>query len=99
MGVGNALFEKVIIQEGQVFNPTYESYRIPTSLDLPRNVETLFVEAKHPEGPYGAKGMAEPAIAPTAAAIANAVFDATGKRIKETPLTPEKIQSALQKDE
>jgi len=56
------------------------------------------VEEPHPEGPYGAKGLAEPATAPTAAAIANALFDATGIRMREVPLTPEKIEAALRKE-
>jgi len=96
MGVGNALYEKVDIRRGQIFNPSFESYGIPTSMDLPQNVETLFVEKAHPEGPFGAKGMAEPAAAPTAGAIGNAIFAATGVRIKEVPFTPEKVLMALE---
>lgn len=97
MGIGFALFEKVDIEEGQIMNPSLESYKIPTALDLPQDVRIFFVEEPHPEGPYGAKGLAEPATAPTAAAIANAIFDATGIRIREVPLTAEKIQVALEK--
>jgi CO/xanthine dehydrogenase Mo-binding subunit len=96
MGVGNALFEKMEVREGQILNPSFESYRMPTSCDLPQNIETLFVEKSHPEGPFGAKGMAEPAAAPTAGAIGNAVFAATGVRIREVPLTPEKVYDALE---
>jgi CO/xanthine dehydrogenase Mo-binding subunit len=80
-------------------NPSFESYRIPTSGDLPQDVRIFFVEEPHPEGPYGAKGLAEPATAPTAAAIANALFNATGIRIREVPLTPEKVEAALEKME
>ena len=97
MGIGNALLETVEIHKGKTFNPSLEGYKIPTSLDLPPDIRTLFVEKPHPEGPFGAKGMAEPAIAPTAAAIANAVFSATGVRIKDSPLTPDKVYSALEK--
>jgi CO/xanthine dehydrogenase Mo-binding subunit len=97
MGIGNALLETVEIHKGKIFNPSLESYKIPTSMDLPRDIRTLFVEKPHPEGPFGAKGMAEPAIAPTAAAIANAVFCATGVRIKDSPLTPDKVLRALEK--
>lgn len=97
MGIGFALFEKVNIEEGQILNPSLESYKIPTVYDLPQDVSIFFVEEPHPEGPYGAKGLAEPATAPTAAAIANAIFDATGIRIREVPLTAEKIQGALEK--
>jgi carbon-monoxide dehydrogenase large subunit len=97
MGIGYALYEKLNINRGQVFNPSLENYKIPTSRDLPQNVDTLFVETLHPEGPFGGKGMAEPAAAPTAAAIGNAIFNATGVRLKEIPLTAEKIQSAIEK--
>jgi CO/xanthine dehydrogenase Mo-binding subunit len=97
MGIGFALFEKLDIEEGQIMNPSLESYKVPTACDLPQNVSIFFVEEPHPEGPFGAKGLAEPATAPTAAAMANAVFDATGARIREVPLTPEKIQMALEK--
>lgn len=97
MGIGFALFEKVDIEEGQILNPSLESYKIPTACDLPQDVSIFFVEEPHPEGPYGAKGLAEPAAAPTAAAIGNAIFDATGIRIREVPLTAEKIQMALEK--
>jgi carbon-monoxide dehydrogenase large subunit len=97
MGVGYALLEELHIDEGQIFNPSFEGYKIPTSCDLPQNIATLFVERGHPEGPYGAKGMAEPAIAPTAAAISNAIFNAIGTRIKEVPFTAEKIHAAIVK--
>jgi CO/xanthine dehydrogenase Mo-binding subunit len=63
-------------------------------MDLP-DIAPIMVEAGHPEGPFGAKGAGEPAVAPTAPAIANAVFDAIGVRIKELPITPEKIRAAL----
>jgi len=98
MGIGFALFEKVDINQGQIMNPSLASYSIPTSCDLPQDVNIFFVEEPHPEGPYGAKGLAEPATAPTAAAIANALFDATGIRMREVPLTPEKIEAALRKE-
>ena len=97
MGIGYALLEEMHIDRGQVFNASFEDYKIPTACDLPQNIETLFVEKPHPEGPFGAKGMAEPAIAPTAAAIANAIFDAIGIRIKEVPLKPERVLEVLNK--
>jgi nicotinate dehydrogenase medium molybdopterin subunit len=53
------------------------------------------VETIHDKGPYGAKGMGEPALAPTAPAIANAIYDAVGVRIKELPITPDKVLKAL----
>lgn len=97
MGIGYSLFEELNMNRGQILNPSFEGYKMPTACDLPQNIETLFVERAHPEGPYGAKGMAEPALAPTAAAIANAICDATGIRVKEVPLKPERIFEALNK--
>jgi CO/xanthine dehydrogenase Mo-binding subunit len=97
MGIGYALFEELNMNHGQIFNASFEGYKMPTACDLPQNIESLFVERAHPEGPYGAKGMAEPALAPTAAAIANAICDATGIRVKEVPLKPERILALLNK--
>jgi CO/xanthine dehydrogenase Mo-binding subunit len=62
---------------------------------MPETIETVLVEKPDPEGPYGAKGVAEPATIPVAAAIANAIADAVGVRIRDLPATPEKIVQAL----
>ena len=62
-------------------------------------METILVETNDPEGPFGAKGMGEASLLPTSAAIANAIEDAIGVRIKELPITPEKIIKALQEKE
>lgn len=94
MGTGYALFEEILQREGRVLNPSFMDYRVPTALDAPRMVPIL-VEERHKEGPLGAKGLGEPGLAPTAAAIANAVFNAVGVRIKDLPLTPEKVLQAL----
>ena len=93
-GVGTALLEELILREGKPVNTDFRDYRIPTSLDAPE-VTSIFVEAAHKEGPHGAKGVGEPALAPTAPAIGNAVYDAIGVRIKDLPITPEKILKAL----
>lgn len=92
MGIGYALTENYIPAETDSFS----TYLIPTSLDMPE-VNSLIVEDPEPSGPFGAKGVGEPAMNPTAAAIANAVYDATGIRINELPLTPEKVFAALKK--
>jgi carbon-monoxide dehydrogenase large subunit len=93
-GVGTALMEELTLKDGRVLNPNFRDYRIPTAMDSPP-VTSLFVEAPHQDGPFGAKGVGEPALAPTAPAIGNAVYDAIGVRIKDLPLTPEKILKAL----
>ena len=92
-GLGAALCEEMLVGEGIVTNPSFAEYKIPTSMDVPEIVPVL-VGAPHADGPYGAKGLAEPALAPTAPAIANAVFNATGARITSLPITPEKVLRA-----
>lgn len=96
MGIGGTLYEEQIVYDGKTLNPNFTDYKIPTSLDVPSMV-TFLVEAPHELGPYGAKGVAEPGLAPTAAAISNAIYDAIGVRIKDLPITPEKILKALGK--
>ena len=68
---------------------------MPTSMDMPEMVPIL-VETIHVRGPYGAKGLGEPALAATAPAIANAIYDAVGVRIKDLPITPDKMLKALE---
>ena len=92
--MGLALSEQIIQREGKVLNPNFVDYRIPSSLDAPA-IDVGFVESMDPYGPYGAKGMAETAINPTAGAIANAVFHAIGVRVRSLPVTPEKILAGL----
>jgi CO/xanthine dehydrogenase Mo-binding subunit len=89
-GVGLALMEQY--QPGR--NNNLHDYLIPTVHDMPV-VETLFVEAPTPIGPYGAKGIGEPALVPTAAAILNAIHHATGARVREAPATPDVVLRAL----
>jgi len=95
MGLGEALFEEVKFDEkGRILNANLGEYKIPTSLDMP-NVKTIIVESNEPNGPFGAKEVGEGAIMPTIPAILNAVYDATGVRINELPLTPERVYMAL----
>jgi 4-hydroxybenzoyl-CoA reductase alpha subunit len=94
MGLGYGLYEELVVQEGKVLNPNFADYSLPTVLDMPE-IETIIVETDDPAGPFGAKGMAEPACIPTAPAIANAVYDAVGVRIRDLPITPEKVLRAL----
>ncbi len=89
--LGFALSEGLLYDgQGRLTNPSLLDYRKLTAADLP-NIETIMVEVPAPEGPFGARGVGEPPIVPAPAAIANAVEDATGLRLTELPLTPEKI--------
>ncbi len=89
--IGFAMTEEMIFnEEGQLRNPTFTDYKIPTSLDIP-DIETEIVETHEPSGPYGAKSVGEIGIVPPAPAIANAIKNATGKRFKELPMTKEKL--------
>lgn len=95
MGVGEALFEeRKFDKNGKMFNPNFAEYKIPTALDMPK-VTPIIVESNEPYGPYGAKEVGEGAIMPTIPAILNAVYDATGIRFRELPLTPERVYMAL----
>lgn len=94
-GIGYGLFEEHLCRDGHVLNPTFLDYRLPTTLDVPE-FENVIVDGPPSAGPYGAHGVGEPPICPTAAAIANAVYDAIGIQIKELPLTPERVLAALQ---
>jgi len=95
-GIGYALFEEVEFEDGVMLNPGFLNYRVPTALDIPP-ITSLLVETIDPAGPFGAKGVAEPAMTPTAPAIANAIYNAVGIRVKSLPITPEKVLEGLQK--
>jgi 4-hydroxybenzoyl-CoA reductase alpha subunit len=94
MGVGYALLENLIRENGVVLNGSFQDYKIPTALDV-GEVECIFVESRDVNGPFGAKGIGEPTMIPTAPAISNAIYDAIGVRVRELPITPEKILNAL----
>lgn len=98
MGLGYALYEELVVDEGKVLNPNFADYALPTATEMPP-IESILVETDDPAGPFGAKGMAEPACIPTAPAIANAVYDAVGVRITDLPITPEKVLKALKEKE
>lgn len=98
MGTGYALTERLILDKGEVMNPNFRDYKILTAEDtIP--VEPVIVETVDKDGPYGAKGIGEPGCVPSAPAIANAVYDAIGVRIKDLPITPEKIVAAIKEKE
>ena len=93
--LGMALTEAMLYDDnGRLTNPSLLDYRKLTAADLP-NLETIIVEVPAPAGPFGARGVGEPPIIPAPAAIANALQDATGLRLTELPLHPERIALAL----
>jgi CO/xanthine dehydrogenase Mo-binding subunit len=94
-GLGYALYEGLEVgEDGRYRQRTLESYRLPIALDVPR-VEAVILEHGAETGPYGAKGAAEPPVVPVAAAIGNAVADATGGPVSKIPITPENVLDAL----
>ncbi len=95
MGLGYALYEQHFLDNGVPLTGSLASYLVPTAMDVPEIVCEI-VEVYDPKGPFGAKGIAEPATIPTTPAILNAIYDAVGVWITETPATPERIYYAIQ---
>lgn len=97
-GIGSAFWEGLVLENGRARNGNFVDYKIATSVDVPE-MELRFVETPLKDGPFGARGFAEHTMVPTAPAIANAVYDAIGVRIKDLPITPEKILKALKENQ
>ena len=93
-GQGYALSEEMLYDEGRLTTPSFSEYLIPTAMDMPK-VESIILESRSGLGPFGAKGIGEPAMTAVAPAIANAVADAIGVRIFELPITPERVVKAM----
>jgi len=91
MGMGYALYEDMPLKDGKRWVDSFTEYLLPTAQDVPGHVEIQLLENPDPGGPYGAKGIAEIALVPTAPAIANAVYDALKVRVRDLPVTPEKV--------
>ncbi len=91
---GTILEEMHFGGKGRMLNASFADYKIPASLDAP-DINAILVEEPHREGPYGAIGVGEVTLVPVAPAIANAIYDAVGVRIKDLPITHEKILKAL----
>jgi len=98
MGLGYSLTEEIALEGGYLKTPSLGDYLIPTSLDVPP-IETHIVEVPVSTGPYGAKGVGEPASIPTAPAIMNAIAAALGVRVAELPATPENLLRLIQEKE
>ncbi len=95
MGIGYALTEELLFDEqGRIINPKLREYRIPTAADMPP-MEVFLIEKTDPYGPFGAKGVGEITTNCTAPAIANAITHATGARLRQLPMTPERVWQEL----
>jgi len=95
-GIGYALSEEYIYDQGRLLNANFMDFRMPTSLDHPV-FEIALIEEQLDGGPFGAKGVGEPPTIPTAPAIANAIFDAVGVRVRQLPITPERLHREMKR--
>lgn len=95
MGIGHSLYEEIIYENGQPLNASLIDYRVPKIDDTPARFRTLLIESGDGPGPFGARGMGEGAILPVAPIIANALHRRHGVRIRQLPLTPERVWRAL----
>jgi xanthine dehydrogenase molybdenum-binding subunit len=94
MGLGYALSERLVVEDGQVLTQSFMDYAILKADDMPRLAVRL-VESVDVEGPFGAKGLGESGVIPVSAAVANAVKNAVGVRVRELPITPARVREAL----
>ncbi len=98
-GMGYALMENLVFDpdSGACLSSDFLDYKMPTAVEMPPKIESIFIESDEPTGPFGAKSLSEPCITVPAPAIANAIYNATGVRVRELPITPEKILAGLGK--
>jgi carbon-monoxide dehydrogenase large subunit len=94
-GLGYALTEEMVWRDGQLRTHDFSGYKIPGALDVPYAIHPIIVEVPDPGHPFGAKGIGEPPLIAAPAAIANAVADAVGVRMRQIPITPERLLTAL----
>ena len=95
-GIGQAMFEEIAYDNGQLINPNLVDYVLPSLGDMPSVIDPICVEVPDRNGPFGAKGIGESALIPVAPAIANAIYDAVGVRVKDLPIKAEKIYLGLE---
>ncbi len=93
--LGLTLFEEMLFDEGQLTNGSLLDYQVASFKDLPDSFRPIIVQVPHETGPFGAKGVGETGTLTVSAAIANAIHDATGVRIRDLPITPERVLRAL----
>ena len=96
-GIGQAMFEEIAYDNGQLINPNLVDYVLPSLGDMPPVIDSIAIEVPDRNGPFGAKGIGESALIPVAPAIANAIYDAVGVRIKDLPIKAEKIYLGLER--
>ena len=96
-GMGYALMENLQFDQesGACLTSDFLDYKMPTAVEMPAQIESIFIESNEPTGPFGAKSLSEPCVTVPAPAIANAIFNAVGVRIRDLPITPEKILAGL----
>jgi CO/xanthine dehydrogenase Mo-binding subunit len=97
--LGYTLLENFQVRDGRVLTPYFSTYLLPTVRDMPTEIIPVILELADPNGPYGARGMAEMPLVPFAPAVASAIHDATGVWLTQQPITPERVLTALRKDE
>lgn len=93
--VGFALTENMLCRDGKILTPYFSTYLLPTTLDMPTEVYPVLLELADPNGPFGARGVAEMPLVPFAAAVASAVHAATGAWVTQLPMTPERVLEAI----
>jgi len=96
-GISSAIFEEMKLEKGIMKNPSFVDYRIATSVDVPKVMETYYVEVPQDDGPFGARGIGEHPMTPSIAALGNAIYDATGVRLEGPPFLPENVYMAMKK--
>jgi CO/xanthine dehydrogenase Mo-binding subunit len=94
-GISSALTEEVLVKDGLVTNPNFLDYRIPSFQDIPE-MHVEFVETQDPYGPFGAKSIGESSLNPAASAVCNAIYNAVGVRVHQTPVTPERLWKLME---
>jgi CO/xanthine dehydrogenase Mo-binding subunit len=93
--IGYALTEDFRVRNGRVQTPNFTTYLLPTALDVPTEIVPVILELPDPNGPFGARGMAEMPLVPFAPALAAAIHDATGAWVSDLPMTPERVLAAI----
>jgi CO/xanthine dehydrogenase Mo-binding subunit len=93
--IGFALTENFLVREGKVLTPHFSTYLLPTALDVPTEIVPVILELGDPNGPFGARGMAEMPLIPFAPAVAAAIYDATGAWVDDLPMTPQRVLAAI----